>query len=227
MALGTSRDSFDKVIRCATTMVASIESRDGEVTPVRRALGGLALVAGGVLWISAALALAAKPYGDTAILRVLRPTEPLSATYRIADDLASASIWALAAVLTLAGFAILHARAAWASGRWGQAAVVLLAMGLAIAVYPAARPLIGEELPLFLLGFLGWALGMLALAIAALRHKVLPRSAAYMLIVAAAVLIVLFNAQDDRALFLIAQAAVWIWLGLRAVIRRPPAARAS
>lgn len=193
---------------------------------MRRALGGLALIAGGSLWIWAAIALAAKPYGDSAILRLLRPTEPLSATYRSGEDLASASVLALAVIFTLAGIGVLYAHAAWASGRWGQAAVVLLAMGLAIALYPAARPLIGEEFPLFVLGFVGWTFGMLALAIAALRHGVLPRSAAYMLIVAAAVLLVLFNTQDDRALFLIVQAALWIWLGLRALIRRSPAALA-
>lgn len=194
-------------------MAASIESADGEVDPVRRALGGLSLVAGGALWIWAALAQAAKPYGDTAELRLLRPTEPLSATYRIGDDLAP--LFALAVIFTLAGLAMLHARAAWASGRPGQAAVVLLALGaLLIAPWPA-----------LVLGFLGWIFGMLALAVAALRHGVLPRSAAYMLIVAA-VLLFLSNTEDDRALFLIAPATVWIWLGLRALMRRPPAARA-
>lgn len=203
-----------------------MESHDGEVDPLRRALGGLALIAGGVLWIWAALALAAKPYGDSAIVRLLRPTEPLSATYRVGDDLVTAFVLALAVIVTLAGLGVLYGRAAWTSGRSGRAAVALLAMGLAIALYPAARPLIGDEFPLFVLGFVGWTFGMIALAIAALRHQVLPRSAAYMLIVAAAVQLVLSNFQDDRVLFLSGQAAVWIWLGLRALMPRPAAAPA-
>ncbi len=194
--------------RILRRVAASIESPDGQVDPVRRALGGLALVAGGALWIWAALALAAKPYGDTAELRLLRPTEPLSATYRNSDDLAP--VLALAVIFTLAGLALLHARAAWASGRPGQAAVVLLALG-ALVIAPW---------PLLLLGFLSWIVGMLALAIAALRHGVLPRSVAYMLIVSA-VLLFLFNTEDDRALFQVAPATVWIWLGLRALLRRP------
>jgi len=49
---------------------------------------------------------------------------------------------------------------------------------------------------------------MVALATAALRHGVLPRSAAYMLIVAAAVLLFLTNFEDDRVLSVGGQAAV-------------------
>lgn len=176
-----------------------------------RALGGLALIAGGALWIWAAIALAAKPYGDTAVLRILRPTEPLSATYRSGDDLVA--IFALAVIFTLAGLGMLHARAAWASGRPGQAAVVLLAMG-ALVIAPFSDALASVPLPLFLLGLVSWIFGMLALAIAALRQDVLPRSAAYMLIVALA-LVFFSNTEDDRALLLASQAPVWIWLGLR------------
>ena len=184
-----------------------------------RALGGLALIAGGALWIWAAIALAAKPYGDTAGVRLLRPTEPLSATYRSGDDLAS--IFALAVIFTLAGLALLYARAAWASGRSSQAAVVLLAMGV-LVIAPFLEALASVPLPLFLFGLVSWIFGMLALAIAALRHDVLPRSAAYMLIVALALLF-FSNTEDDRALLLASQAPVWIWLGLRALIRRSPA----
>lgn len=189
---------------------------------MRRVLGGLALIAGGALWIWAAIALAAKPYGDTAAVRLLRPTEPLSATYRSGDDLAS--IFALAVIFTLAGLWVLHARAAWASGRPGRSAVVLLAMG-ALVIAPFSEALASVPLPLFLLGLASWIFGMLALAIAALRQDVLPRSAAYMLIVALALLF-FSNTEDDRALLLMGQAPVWIWLGLRALMRGSPAAPA-
>ena len=178
----------------------------GTEVGMTRVVGGLALIAGGAFWFWAALVFAGKPYGDTATLRLIRPAEPLSSTYRSGDD--AAPFMALAIVLTLVGLALLYARPAWAAGGWGKAAVVLLTAGL----------LVVAPWPLLLVGFLGWVFGMLALAIAALRSGLLPRSAALMLIAAAALLF-LFNTEDDRALFLIAPGAAWIWFGATAVAK--------
>ncbi|MDP9282012.1 MAG: hypothetical protein M3P38_07940 [Chloroflexota bacterium] len=169
-----------------------------------RLLGSLALVLGGVAWVAFALALAGESYGDTATLRLLRPAEPLSSTYRGGAD--AAPYLAAAVVLTLVGFALLYGRAAWVAGSWGKASVVLLALG-AFLLAP---------LPLFV-GWLFFFLGMLALAITALRTGVLPRSAAGMLI-AAAILLFLFNTEDDRALLAIAPGLAWATLGARSLM---------
>lgn len=169
-----------------------------------RLLGSLALVLGGVAWVAFALALAGESYGDTATLRLLRPAEPLSSTYRGGAD--AAPYLAAAVVLTLVGFALLYGRAAWVAGSWGKASVVMLALG-AFLLAP---------LPLFV-GWLFFFLGMLALAITALRTGVLPRSAAGMLI-AAAILLFLFNTEDDRALLAIAPGLAWATLGARSLM---------
>lgn len=167
-----------------------------------RSLGSLALVLGGVAWMAFALALAGKRYGDTATLRLLRPAEPLSSTYRGGAD--AAPYLAAAVVLTLLGLALLYGRATWLAGSWGKASVVLLALG---AFLPAPGPLL-------LVGWLGFFLGMLALATTALRTGVLPRSAAGMLI-GAAILLIFFNTEDDRALLAIAPGVAWFILGAR------------
>jgi hypothetical protein len=177
-----------------------------------RLLGSLALVIGGVAWVAYALALSGERYGDAATLRLLRPAEPLSSTYRGGD---AAPYLAAAVVLTLVGFALLYARAAWLAGSWGKASVVMLALG-AFLLVPQ------ESLPL-LVGWLFYFLGMLALAITSLRTGVLPRSAAWMLI-GAVILVFFFNTEDDRALLAIAPGLAWSTLGARSLMS---AARSS
>lgn len=170
-----------------------------------RLLGSLALVLGGVAWVVYALALAGESYGDMATLRLLRPAEPLSFTYR-----GTADAWpylAAAVVLTLVGLALLYGRAAWLAGSWGKASVVLLALG-AFLLAPG---------PILLVGWLGFFLGMIALATTALRTGVLPRSAAGMLI-GAAILLIFFNSEDDRALLAIAPGLAWSTLGARSLM---------
>ena len=173
-----------------------------------RVVGGLALIAGGLSWVVDALISAGKPYGDTAVLRLLRPAEPLSSTSRSGGD---APIIEVAVAATLLGLALIYGQASWAAGRWGKAAVALLALGL----------LVVAPWPLLLIGFLGLVSGMVVLGITALRTGLLPRLAAVMLI-AAAGLLFLVNDQDDRALFFVAPGAAFAWLGLRAVMERRP-----
>jgi hypothetical protein len=172
-----------------------------------RSLGSLALVIGGVAWVAYALALSGERYGDAATLRLLRPAEPLSSTYRGGAE--AAPYLAAAVVLTLVGFALLHGRAAWLAGSWGKASVVMLALG-AFLLVPQ------ESLPL-LVGWLFYFLGMLALAITSLRTGVLPRSAAWMLI-GAVILVFFFNTEDDRALLAIAPGLAWATLGARSLM---------
>ncbi len=170
-----------------------------------RLLGSLALVIGGVAWVAFALALAGKSYGDTATLRLLRPAEPLSSTYRGGAD--AAPYLATAVVLTLLGLVLLYGRAAWLAGSWGKASAVLLALGaLLLAPWPG-----------LLVGWLGFFLGMLALAITALRTGLLPRSAAAMLL-AAAILLLFFNTEDDRALLAVAPGVAFFALGARSLM---------
>ena len=170
-----------------------------------RVLGSLALIVGGLAWIAYGVLVNGKTYGDTAGVRLLRPAEPLSSTYRNADDLALYLVAAM--VLTLVGLALLYGRATWNAGGWGKASVVLLALGV----------LILAPWPLLVIGFLGFVLGMIALGITALRTGLLPRSVAAMLIVAA-ILLLSFNTEDDRALLLAAPGAAWIWLGARSLV---------
>jgi hypothetical protein len=169
-----------------------------------RLLGSLALIIGGVAWFAYALVLSGERYGDMATLRLLRPAEPLSSTYRGGAD--AAPYLAAAVVLTLVGFALLYGREAWLAGSWGKASVVMLALG-AFLLVPQ------ETLPL-LVGWLFYFLGMLALAITSLRTGVLPRSAAGMLI-GAVILVFFFNTEDDRALLAIAPGLAWATLGAR------------
>ena len=174
-----------------------------------RLLGSLALVIGGVAWVGYALALSAERYGDAATLRLLRPAEPLSFIYRGGAD--AAPYLAAAVVLTLVGFALLYGRAAWLAGSWGKASVVMLALGAFVLV-----TLLVPEVPLFV-GWPFYFLGMLALAITALRTGLLPRSAAWMLI-GAAIVLFFFNTEDDRALLAIAPGLAWATLGARSLI---------
>ncbi len=170
-----------------------------------RLLGSLALIVGGLAWIAEGMVLAGKRYGDAAVLRLLRPAEPVSSTYRVADD--TALYLVAAVVLTLVGLALLYGRATWNAGGWGKASVVLLALGV----------LLFTPWPLLIIGYLGFVLGMIALGIAALRTDVLPRSVAAMLI-AAAILLFFLNTEDDRALMLVGPGAAWIWLGARSLV---------
>ena len=167
-----------------------------------RRLGSLALVLGGAAWVASALALAGKRYGDMATLRLLRPDEPLSSMYRVADDVGP--FVAAAVALTLIGLALLYGRAVWAAGAWGKAAVVLLALSVFVLA----------PFPFLLIGGVSFVLGLLALGITALRTGVLPRSAAAMLI-AAAILLLFFNTEDDRALLAIAPGVAFFALGAR------------
>src|SRR5687768_8297941 len=172
-----------------------------------RLLGSLAMLIGGVAWVAYALALSGERYGDTAALRLLRPAEPLSFTYRGGAD--AAPYLAAAVVLTLVGFALLYGRAAWLTGSWGKGSVVMLALG-AFLLVPQ------ESLPL-LVGWLFYFLGMLALGITSLRTGVLPRSAAWMLI-GAVILVFFFNTEDDRALLAIAPGVAWAALGVQSLM---------
>ena len=167
-----------------------------------RLLGSLALVLGGVAWVAFALVYAGKSYGDTATLRLLRPAEPLSSTYRGGAD--AAPYLAAAVVLTLLGLALLYGRPAWLAGSSGKASVVLLALGVFLLA----------PWPLPIVGGLGFILGMLALALTSLRTGLLPRSAAGMLI-AAAILLFFFNTEDDRALLAIAPGVAFFAFGAR------------
>ena len=171
-----------------------------------RLLGSLALIVGGLSWIAGCVVLAGKTYGDSAVLRLLRPSEPLSSTYRSGDDIAL-YLDAAMVVLTLVGFALLYGRATWNAGRWGKASLVLLALGVLLPL----------PFPLLIIGYIGVVLGMIALGIAALRTEVLPRSTAAMLI-AAAILLFFFNSEDDRALLFAGPGAAWIWLGARNLV---------
>jgi hypothetical protein len=175
-----------------------------------RLLGSLALVIGGVAWVGYALALSAERYGDAATVRLLRPAEPLSITYRSGTD--AAPYLVAAVILTLVGFALLYGRAAWLAGSWGKASVIMLALG-ALLLAPQ------ESLPL-LVGWLFYFLGTLALAITSLRTGVLPRSAAWMLI-GAVILVFTFNTEDDRALLAIAPGLAWATLGVRGLMSAP------
>lgn len=170
-----------------------------------RVLGSLALIVGGLAWIASGVLLAGKTYGDTGGFRLLRPAEPLSSTHRSADDLGL--YLAAAVVLTLIGLVLLHGRAIWNAGGWGKVSVVLLALAVLLAA----------PWPLLVIGFLGFVFGMIALGITALRTGVLPRSVAGMLI-AAAILLVFVNFEDDRVLLLVAPGAAWIWLGARSLV---------
>jgi hypothetical protein len=172
-----------------------------------RLLGSLALVVGGIAWVAYALALSGERYGDMATLRLLRPAESLSSTYRGGAD--AAPYLAAAVVLTLAGFGLLYGRAAWLAGPWGKASVVMLALG-AFLLVPQ------ESLPL-LVGWLFYFLGTLAVAITALRTGVLPRWAAWMLI-AAVILVFSFNTEDDRAMLAVAPGVAWAALGARGLM---------
>lgn len=174
-----------------------------------RSLGSLALVVGGVAWFAFALVLAGERYGDTAGVRLLRPAEALSSTHRSGAD--AAPYLAGAIVLTLVGLALLYGRAAWLAGSWGKASVVMLALAAFVAV-----PLFVPLVPL-LPGWLFYLLGMLALAITSLRTRVIPRSAAWMLI-GAAILLFFFNTEDDRALLAIAPGVAWATLGARSLM---------
>jgi hypothetical protein len=171
-----------------------------------RLLGSLALVVGGVAWVAFALVSAGERYGDTATVRLLRPSESLSSTYR--GGVEAAPYLAAAVVLTLVGFALLYGRAAWLAGSWGKASVVMLALGASVLFAPS--------FPL-LVGWLFYFLGMLALAITSLRTGVLSRSAAWMLI-GAAILLFFFNTEDDRALLAIAHGLAWSTLGARSLM---------
>lgn len=177
----------------------------------QRLVGALIVCFGGLAWIWSALGYAAKPYGDTASVRVLRPAERLSTTYRSGDD-----VWPIlfaGIVAILAGLALLYLRRAWREGAWARAATVLLALG-ALVVAPW---------PLLLVGFFGLVLGLLASGIAGLRTGLFPRAESIAFLVAA-VLLLLFNTEDDRALLFIPAGLLWIWLGLRALlIERAPA----
>ena len=168
-----------------------------------RMLGSLALVIGGVAWVAHALVLAAERYGDTAAVRLLRPAEPLSFTYRGGAE--AAPYMAAAFVLTLVCFALLYGRATWLSGSWGMASVVMLALGASVLFAPS--------FPL-LVGWLFYFLGMLALAVTSLRTGVLPLSAAWLL-VGAAILLMFFNTEDDRALLAIAPGLAWAAIGVQ------------
>jgi len=172
-----------------------------------RLLGSLALLIGGVAWVAYALALSGERYGDAATLRLLRPAESLSFTYRGGAD--AALYLAAAVALTLVGFALLYGRAAWLAGPWGKASVVMLGLG-AFLLVPQ------ESLPL-LVGWLFYFLGMLALAITSLRTGVLPRSAAWMLI-GVVILVLFFNSEDDRALLAIAPGVAWAALGVQSLM---------
>lgn len=174
-----------------------------------RLLGSLALVIGGVAWVGYALALSGERYGDTAGVRLLRPAESLSSIYRGGAD--AAPYLAAAFVLTFVGLALLYGRAAWLAGSWGKASVVMLALGAFVLV-----TLLVPEVPL-LVGLPFYFLGMLALAITALRTGVLPRSAAWMLI-GAAIVLFFFNTEDDRALLAIAPGVAWATLGARSLM---------
>ncbi len=174
-----------------------------------RLLGSLALAIGGVAWVGYALALSGERYGDAAGVRLLRPAESLSSTYRGGAD--AAPYLAAAVVLTLVGFALLYGRAAWLAGSWGKASVVMLALGAFVLV-----TLLVPEVPLFV-GWPFYLLGMLALGIASLRTGVLPRSAAWMLI-GAAIVLFFFNTEDDRALLAIAPGLAWATLGARSLM---------
>jgi hypothetical protein len=171
-----------------------------------RLFGSLALIIGGVAWIAFALALSGERYGDAATLRLLRPGESVSSIYRGGED--ASPYLAAAVVLTLVGFALLYARAAWLAGSWGKASVVMLALG-ALMLFAPSFPL--------LVGWLFYFLGMLAFAITSLRTGVLPRSAAWMLI-GAAILLFFFNTEDDRALMAVAPGVAWAALGVRSLM---------
>jgi hypothetical protein len=175
-----------------------------------RLLGSFALIVGGVAWVAFALVLAGERYGDAAAVRLLRPAEPLSSTYRGGAE--APPYLAAAVVLTLVGFALLYGRAAWLAGSWGKASVVMLAL--------SALVLLAPSFPL-LVGWLFYFLGMLALAITSLRTGVLPRSAAWMLI-GAAILVFFFNTEDDRALLAIAPGLAWATLGARSLMSAAP-----
>jgi len=112
-----------------------------------------------------------------------------------------------AVLLTLVALALLYGRATWNAGGWGKAAVVLLALGV----------LLLAPWPLLVIGGLGFVLGMITLGITALRTDLLPRSVAPM-VIAAAILVLFFNTEDDRVLLLVAPGAAWIWLGARSLV---------
>lgn len=176
-----------------------------------RLLGSLALVAGGVAWIAFGLAYASKRYGDTATLRLLRPAEPLSSTYRDGAD--TGPYLAAAVALTLVGLALLYGRAAWAAGSWGRASVILFALST-LMLTPWLFPSVAVT---GFAGFLCFVLGILTLAITSLRSGLLSRSVAATLI-AAAILLLFFNTEDDRALMAIAPGVAFVALGTRSLM---------
>ncbi len=172
-------------------------------------LGALLLAAGGLLSISVALAIAATPYGDTALVRFLRPGEVLATVPRPPHDL-NPMIGLLAIPSAISGALLLLGGPSRRSGRPGQLGVGLLAIAFvgflgAYAVY---------TFPFVPIGFFGLLLGNALIGVAALRGGFLPRAEA-LLLIAVGVLLLFFNSEDDRALVFVPVGVIWIWVAFQ------------
>lgn len=170
-----------------------------------RSIGALLLAIGGLLSIAVGSEIAARPYGDTALVRILRSDAP--STYRSLDDLDGLSGLAVACII--AGALLLLGRQAWRAGRAGRIGVGLFAVASASLLVASV---IGP-FPLRPIGLLCLAAGHLGLGLAALRSRLLPRAAA-LPFTAAGPLLLLFNSEDDRALMLVVVGLIWSWVAL-------------
>ncbi len=170
-------------------------------------LCGLAAMLGGALLVLGAVITAAMPRGCIAEECAVRPMRDTS-------GLAPISI--LSALLVAAGLAgmVVLVRHAGRFGRLGRASLIVIAIGAALLVIGTVLNAWDSSLvPAFIIpGILVLISGVLLLAIAVLRSRVLPRWAAVLLIVGALAMLG-FNDQNWQALMAIPFGIAWVGVG--------------
>ena len=174
---------------------------------------GLAAMLGALLWIGVAGALAARPDGCIADECYLP-----GRSMRVWDDMAPIFVTAL--LLTLVGLVGLVVRS-WSADRFGRLGRTGLILGVAGILTLLAAGLIqalffgGDfpHMPLFVIsGLLALMIGFLLAGIAILRAQVLPRWAAWPLVLGA-LLLLASNDQNARVLFWVPFGIAWLAVG--------------
>lgn len=170
--------------------------------------GGLAVVLGGVFWISGALLTASRPrgcIGDECAFRTMRETRALDGI-----------LFILSLLLFATGTAALAARLRNAGrlGRLGRAGLILAAVGAALGAVGMVLNVWDSSLvPAFIIpGLLAVIVGFLLLGVAALRSGTLPRWASALLVVGALAMLG-FNDQTWQALMAIPFGIGWMAVG--------------
>lgn len=170
--------------------------------------GGLAVVLGGVFWISGALLTASRPrgcIGDECAFRTMRETRALDGI-----------LFILSLLLFATGTAALAARLRNAGrlGRLGRAGLILAAVGAALGAVGMVLNVWDSSLvPAFIIpGLLAVIVGFLLLGVAALRSGTLPRWASALLVVGALAMLG-FNDQNWQALMAIPFGIGWMAVG--------------